>query len=277
MATSPRNLTTHEYPQGVNEIAQNDLNPPTFQTESNPTPPMDLGQALLRYHSAGYGEVRNGNSEPLETAILDELWDRVDERELHESEEWKKDMRAGMWKHGILREGVKDMIQHLFESPWAEWLDTYENGRDWMDYYFQDVNDIYGVVMHEEKDILSIYGLDRAMDDFSDEFTPRKPGSYQGLENFIAGRCYEEAICPFAWFMFKAMRETMAKLPTSVGECVLCCDESSVLLTLPCGHAFGAACLRDWVATKSQNDEPKTCPMCRVEFYPHPLFECIVY
>jgi hypothetical protein len=238
---------------------------------------MDLGQALLRYHSAGYGEVRNGNSEPLETAILDELWDRVDERELHESEEWKKDMRAGMWKHGILREGVKDMIQHLFESPWAEWLDTYENGRDWMDYYFQDVNDIYGVVMHEEKDILSIYGLDRAMDDFSDEFTPRKPGSYQGLENFIAGRCYEEAICPFAWFMFKAMRETMAKLPTSVGECVLCCDESSVLLTLPCGHAFGAACLRDWVATKSQNDEPKTCPMCRVEFYPHPLFECIVY
>jgi len=35
MATSPRNLTTHEYPQGVNEIAQNDLNQEVAKGTSN--------------------------------------------------------------------------------------------------------------------------------------------------------------------------------------------------------------------------------------------------
>ena len=38
MATSPSNATTQEYTQGVNEIAQNDLNRQTFQTDLNQTP-----------------------------------------------------------------------------------------------------------------------------------------------------------------------------------------------------------------------------------------------
>jgi hypothetical protein len=239
---------------------------------------MELGKALLRYHSAGFGEVRNGNSEPLLYDILGELWHRVDERELHETQEWMKDMRAGLWNHGILRELVKDFINHLFEQEWGWWLGNFDNGRDWMhDYYFEEATDMRGEVMHQEDTIISIYGFDRAMTDFFEEFDQVKPGSYTGLQNFIAKRCLEEAVAPFAWFMFKAMQETITKLPISVGECSVCSEEESVLLTLPCGHAFGAKCLQEWVVTKIRNDEPKTCPMCREVFYPDPLFLEVVY
>jgi hypothetical protein len=238
---------------------------------------MELGNALLRYHSAGYLEVRNGNSQPLLSDILDELWNRVNERELDKSREWMKDMRADLWNHGVLRGLVKDFINHLFENEWEWWLENFENGRNWMTNYFEEVSDMNGEVMHREDTIIRIYGFDRAMTDFFEEFNQDKAGSYDGLQNFIAARCLEEAVAPFAWFMFKAMQETICKLHVSVGECPICSDEESVLLTLPCGHAFGAKCLQEWVVTQSLNESNKTCPMCRKVFYPDPLFLEVVY
>jgi hypothetical protein len=49
MATSPRNLTTHEYPQGVNEIAQNDLNKEVSKSTSNTTHGMVSKNAMVRW------------------------------------------------------------------------------------------------------------------------------------------------------------------------------------------------------------------------------------
>jgi hypothetical protein len=275
MATSPRNLTTQESPQGVNEIAQNDLNPPTFQTESNPTPPMDLRQALRNFKNGIYGDMtRDG----MVDHILADVYIRVMARETSEQ---LKDNLCHLWRCGMLREAGLITINGLMEEvdfetgliEGEEW-----EGKEWMRRFAEEGSAIDGFACDNADVILKEYGLDEAMEDFYDEYVFQREGDdrprFDGLRDFLAYHCLRDTVFGFGCVMFEALQPTepptptleIAKAPKTVGECPLCCDESSVLLTLPCGHAFGTNCLQDWIDTKYRNDEPTTCPMCRAEF-----------
>jgi len=274
MATSPSNATTQEYTQGVNEIAQNDLNTPTFQTDSYPTPPMDLRQALRNFKNGIYGDM---TKDEMVVHILADVYIRVMARETAER---LKDSLCRLWRTGILRDAGVIIINGLMEEvdfetgqiEGEEW-----EGKEWMRLFAEEGSDIDELASENSDAILKAYDLEDAMEDFYDDFVLQRDEDlprFFGLRPYLAYRCLRDTVFGFGCVMFEALQPTepptptleIAKAPKTVGECPLCCDESSVLLTLPCGHAFGTNCLQEWIDTKHRNDEPTTCPMCRASF-----------
>jgi hypothetical protein len=274
MATSPSNATTQEYTQGVNEIAQNDLNRPTFQTDLNPTPPMDLRQALRNFKNGIYGDM---TKDEMVDNILACVYTRVMAKETAER---LKDNLCRLWRCRILRDAGEIIINGLmeevdFETGLLHGEDTIYDGHAWMDVFSGDGSAIDGFACDNADVILKAYGFDEAMEDFYEQFVLdiqcKDLGLFYGLKDFIAYKALRDTVFGFGCVMFDAIQPPtptleIAKAPKSVGECLLCCDESSVLLTLPCGHAFGSNCLQEWVDTKHRNEEPTTCPLCRAQF-----------
>lgn len=162
-----------------------------------------------------------------------------------------------------------------FETGLLHGEDTIYDGHAWMDVFSGDGSTIDGFACDNADVILKAYGFDEAMEDFYEQFVLdiqcKELGLFYGLKDFIAYKALRDTVFGFGCVMFDAIQPPtptleIAKAPKSVGECHLCCDESSVLLTLPCGHAFGSNCLQEWVDTKYRNEEPTTCPLCRAEF-----------
>jgi hypothetical protein len=236
---------------------------------------MDLRQKLRYYEKRIYGDMtRDG----MVVDILADVYNRVMARETSEE---LKDNLCKLWRCAILREAGEITLNGLMEEvdfdtglvDGEEW-----EGKEWMRRFAEEGSEIDGFACDNANLILNAYGLDQAMEDFYDEYVFQREGDarpqFDGLRDFLAYHCLRDTVFGFGCVMFEALQPPepptptleIAKAPKTVGECTLCCDESSVLLTLPCGHAFGTNCLQDWIDTKYQNDEPTTCPMCRAEF-----------
>jgi hypothetical protein len=236
---------------------------------------MDLRQKLRYYEKRIYGDMtRDG----MVVDILADVYNRVMARETSEQ---LKDNLCALWRCGILREAGEITLNGLMEEVDFETgqVDGEEwEGKEWMRRFAEEGSAIDELACDNADLILKAYGLDQAMEDFYDEYVFQREGDdrprFDGLRDFLAYHCTRDTVFGFGCVMFEALQPTepptptleIAKAPKTVGECSLCCDESSVLLTLPCGHAFGTNCLQDWIDTKYQNDEPTTCPMCRAEF-----------
>jgi hypothetical protein len=238
-------------------------------------PPMDLRQALRNFKKGIYDGMLE---DEMREHILAEVYTRM---LAMETSERLKDNLCKLWRCCMLRDAACITLNGLMEEVDFETgrVDDEEwEGKEWMRRFAEEGSVIDEYACDNAEVILKFYGLDQAMEDFYDEYVFQGEGDdrprFDGFKNFLAYHCLRDTVFGLGCVMFEALQPPppsfeIPKAPTSVGECVLCCDESSVLLTLPCGHAFGENCLQDWVDTKKRNKEPKTCPMCRQVFYTH--------
>lgn len=240
------------------------------------TPPMDLRQALHNFKNGVYGDTTK-----LEMVdhILTDVYIRV---MAMETSEQRKDNLCNLWRCRMLRDAGVIIISGLMEDVNFETGLMYDDdepwkGKEWMQRFAEEGSAIYEFACENADAILKNYGFEQAMEDFYDEFVSQRGDDlprFGGLMDFLSYHCLRDTVFDFGCVMFDALQPPepptptleIAKAPKNVGECPLCCDESSVLLKLPCGHAFGTNCLQEWIDTKHRNDEDTTCPMCRAVF-----------
>jgi hypothetical protein len=275
MATSPSNATTQEYTQGVNEIGQNDLNPPTFQTDTNPEPPMAFADSRLSGLLDEYYNKGDENVAVLVRLLITQV--RLEYEEVN-GDALSHHENVFLFTEMFLNDLVMDTLDALLENVNFNTGRIKHNNEPITTMHARNtcarvVNEFLTHLHHaptiKTNRIINEFGFDTAMNEYGAMFKPDDDVGWLGLTAFLVGQIAYNFLFPIVIKIITLLvnkKFDTTQAPTSVGECALCCDESSVLLTLPCGHAFGENCLQDWVDTKERNEEPTTCPMCRAPF-----------